>query len=94
MAWGGLEEQAHEWELGNVYAKDWQDEALKIIKKAMAKYWQSCSTVSKPPEATATTSETPDAKIIHESEFDCHHCFLIAQSAQTDDTGGWAAELD
>ena len=96
MAWGGLEEQACEWELGKVHAKDWQDEALKIVEKAMAEYWQepSHSTVSEPPEATsATTSETSDAKIICESDFD-HHCHsLIAQSAQIDDTGGWAAEL-
>ena len=89
MAWGGLEEQARKWELGNVHAKDWQDEALKIVEKTMAEYWQesSCSTVSEPPEATATTSETPDAEIICESEFDCHHHSLVTQSAQTDDTG-------
>ena len=28
MAWGGPEEQARKWELGNIHAKDWQDEDL------------------------------------------------------------------
>ena len=61
MAWGGPEEQACKWELGNIHAKDWQDEALNIVEKAMAEYWQepSHSAVSEPPKATsATTSET------------------------------------
>jgi len=95
MAWGGPEEQARERELGNIHAKDWQDEALKIVEKAMAEYWQepSRSTVSKPPKATATRSETLDTEIIRESEFDRHRRSLVTQSAQTDDTGGWAAEL-
>ncbi len=103
MAWGGPEEQAREWELGNQHAKDWQDEALKIIEKAMADYWQESlrSTAISRPAATrnttgqsggTTVSEAPSTEI-HESEFDRHRRSLIAQSAQTDDTGGWAAEL-
>ena len=88
MAWGGPEEQAWEWELGNEHTKDWQDEALKIIEKAMAEYWQEPSTISVEPPA-ATSSKALDVEIL-ESEFDRLCCSLIAQ---TDNTGAWRAEL-
>jgi len=35
MAWGGPEERDAEIEAGNVDAKDWQDEARKIVEKTV-----------------------------------------------------------
>ena len=32
MAWGGAEEQTEEIEAGNMDAKNWQDEAQKILE--------------------------------------------------------------
>jgi hypothetical protein len=32
LAWGGPDEQAAEIAAGNPYAKDWQDEAKKIVE--------------------------------------------------------------
>ncbi|KAF8443721.1 hypothetical protein L210DRAFT_3396056, partial [Boletus edulis BED1] len=39
MAWGGAEEQAKEIAAGNHNAKNWHDEALKIIESTMQDYW-------------------------------------------------------
>ena len=52
MAWGGPAEQQRDREAGNPDAKDWYDEALKIIEKTMEKYWQ-------PPKSN-TKSEIDD----------------------------------
>jgi hypothetical protein len=36
LAWGGPEEQAAEVADGNIYAKDWQDEARQIIENTVS----------------------------------------------------------
>jgi hypothetical protein len=36
LAWGGPEEQAAEIAAGNLGAKDWQDEAKKIVENAVS----------------------------------------------------------
>jgi hypothetical protein len=36
LAWGGAEEQAKEQASGNQNAKDWQEESLKVIEKAVS----------------------------------------------------------
>jgi hypothetical protein len=36
MAWGGAEEQAKERAAGNRHAKNWQDEALKIVENTVS----------------------------------------------------------
>jgi hypothetical protein len=36
LAWGGVEEQAKEQASGNQNAKGWQEEALKVIEKAIS----------------------------------------------------------
>lgn len=41
LAWGGAEEQEEDWITGNPNAKDWQDEALKILEHMMQGYWKS-----------------------------------------------------
>jgi len=41
MAWGGAEEQEAERRNGNRYAKNWQDEARKILEKMVRAMLQS-----------------------------------------------------
>jgi hypothetical protein len=36
MAWGGAVEQAREHAAGNAHAKNWQDEAKKIIENTVS----------------------------------------------------------
>jgi len=36
MAWGGAEEQAEEIRAGNMNAKNWQDEAQKILETTVS----------------------------------------------------------
>jgi hypothetical protein len=36
LSWGGAEEQAIERREGNPFAKNWQDEALKIVEKTVS----------------------------------------------------------
>jgi hypothetical protein len=36
MSWGGAEEQKKECEEGNLNAKNWQDEALKVVEKMVS----------------------------------------------------------
>jgi hypothetical protein len=38
-AWGGAEEQAKEQASGNQYAKNWQEEALIVVEKAVSRLW-------------------------------------------------------
>src|SRR5277367_1120384 len=38
LAWGGPEEQAAEIAAGNPNAKDWQDEALQIVERAVSRF--------------------------------------------------------
>jgi hypothetical protein len=38
LAWGGPEEQAAEIARGNPYAKDWQDEAKKIVERTVRSF--------------------------------------------------------
>ncbi|KIL56661.1 hypothetical protein M378DRAFT_188536 [Amanita muscaria Koide BX008] len=38
--WGGAEEQQKMKEKGDRFAKNWQDEALQVVEKTMAKYWR------------------------------------------------------
>ena len=101
MAWGGPEEQAHEHKAGNLNAKDWYDEAHKVIERAMASYWQDPTTPQTPftdfMESSGTAMEGSGldgtATRALESEFDWHHCLLIQQLSECYDGGGWAAEL-
>ncbi|KIK81306.1 hypothetical protein PAXRUDRAFT_15306 [Paxillus rubicundulus Ve08.2h10] len=61
MAWGGPEEQQKEHGAGKSDAKDWYDEALKIVERTMEEYWNR--------EHQATTNENDN---MLESEFDCY----------------------
>ncbi|KAG2131105.1 hypothetical protein BD769DRAFT_1355427 [Suillus cothurnatus] len=49
MTWGGHKEQEHECTANNLNAKDWHDEALKVVETTMEDYWKTR------PSSTTTT---------------------------------------
>jgi hypothetical protein len=84
MTWGGHKEQEHEHMASNLNAKDWHDEALKVVETTMKDYWKTCpsSTTTTHPLVTAlvaSTSTTPshDTTMV-ESAFGCH-CRLLLE---------------
>ncbi|KAG2038050.1 hypothetical protein BDR03DRAFT_1010213 [Suillus americanus] len=98
MTWGGHEEQEHERAANNLNAKDWHDEALKVVETTMEDYWKThpSTTSIMHPLATASvasTSMTPshDTTTL-ESAFD-HHRHLLLEQAILDHDAGWVAEL-
>jgi hypothetical protein len=97
MAWGGPEEQARERERGKLNAKDWHDEALKVVEKAMEEYWQEPTVTARPNAPETSAGKRKPAQVTRtkavESEFDRHRRTLIQQSAKSNNVGGWAAEL-
>ena len=42
LLWGGAEEQAAEFDAGNFAAKNWQDEAKKIVENTVCPYPFRC----------------------------------------------------
>ncbi|KIM62812.1 hypothetical protein SCLCIDRAFT_118580 [Scleroderma citrinum Foug A] len=95
MAWGGAEEQKREQEAGNALAKNWCDEALKVIEKTLEEYWNSSSINTSAGATTNTVVSSmlePDDNSTLESEFDRHHRQLLVQSAGSR-AEGWAMEL-
>jgi hypothetical protein len=97
MVWGGPAEQRRDREAGNPDAKDWHDEALKIVEKAMEEYWQALPESDAESELDDLTARTAHATKRNtrrlESEFDRHRRMLIEQSRQSETGGGWNAEL-
>ncbi|KAG6904233.1 hypothetical protein DXG01_009264, partial [Tephrocybe rancida] len=84
MAWGGAKEQEAERRAGNTNAKNWQDEALKIVENTMRKYWSERPQAAAPQEpVTMLSTSTQDA-----DDFDLHRQALL-----TRDDEGWQAEL-
>ena len=51
MAWGGADEQKKEVAAGNANAKDWHDEALKMVQKTVEEYWNECKGSNAPTSA-------------------------------------------
>ena len=94
MAWGGPEEQEKECAAGNPNAKNWYDEALKIIECTIQEYWTDWPLVSKPapPCATLSNAETPVGML--ESEFD-RHCQMLHENPNHTNMAemGWSEEL-
>ena len=43
LTWGSAEEQADEQIMGNLNAKNWQDDALKIFEQTVWVPWESCT---------------------------------------------------
>ena len=91
MAWGSAEEQKLEHEAGNPNAKDWHDEATKIIKETMTEYWEQMKPLmtSKPP----ANSPNKHSKCPLKSDFNCLLWECLLQATVQTDNGGWKPEL-
>jgi len=104
VAWGGPEEQAAEIEGGNSYAKDWQDEARKIVEKTvscslheitmliiqnqMAEYYQDRPLT--PPQQEKNRSHIDEAISTSPlSEYDKVRETLLTTNVEE----GWSSEL-
>ena len=90
MAWGGPEEQAS----GNPDAKDWHDEALKIVEQTMEDYWLKRRKVST-PQAQEHTFRSEDSGDDESNDLGPESVFdRLQQSLITHDGDeGWAPEL-
>ncbi|KIM58417.1 hypothetical protein SCLCIDRAFT_128274, partial [Scleroderma citrinum Foug A] len=88
---GSAEEQKLECEAGNPNAKDWHDEAMKIVEETMTEYWEQMkpSTTSKPP----ANSPNEHSKRPLESDFDRLRQEHLLQATVRTDNGGWKPEL-
>jgi hypothetical protein len=95
MAWGGADEQAAERAMGIVDAKNWQDEALKIVEHAMECYWNDRPdnpSRTATPLSVADSDKSDDESNDLESEYDRHRKALIAQTL-SNSCSGWEAEI-
>jgi len=89
LAWGGEEEQAKERAAGNRNAKNWQDEARKVLERTMEHYWKARIEVpSTTPELPPAGSKDNDDSIA--SEYDHLRRSRLLPDNQDD---GWEAEL-
>ena len=91
MAWGGLEEQRKEQEVGNPHAKKWCNEALNIVKKTMPDYWDS-NPAADPPACMETNISALEDNNTLESEFDRHRRSMVTQNIGSGGEG-WATKL-
>jgi hypothetical protein len=90
LAWGGEEEQEEDRAAGNPYAKNWKDEAQKILERTMQEYWNSRPRAEPVIAATPmNTTLAPSCVASILSDFDRHRLSLVAK----DDEEGWPAEL-
>ena len=92
MAWGGAEEQRKEREAGNPNAKDWHDEATKVVEKTMEDYWGEIK-ASTTAKVTSSSPTNHSSKRPLESEYDRHRRERLLQVKTCSDNGGWKAEL-
>ncbi|KIL55505.1 hypothetical protein M378DRAFT_182221 [Amanita muscaria Koide BX008] len=90
--WGGAKEQQEDIRNGNPYAKNWQDEARKVLEKTMEVYWQRMKddTASTPIPRSPTTPEAakPSQGSVMTS-FARHHQARMGRQEEE----GWAAEM-
>jgi hypothetical protein len=100
LAWGGPDEQEKERAAGNQQAKNWQDEAKKVMetkvvfnsylgfclanKFQMEEYWKDRPRTA---ESTPATSAAASASVL--SDYDRYRRTLVAE----DDDFGWESEL-
>ncbi|KIM36033.1 hypothetical protein M413DRAFT_57964, partial [Hebeloma cylindrosporum] len=87
LSWGGPKEQAAEIAAGNLNAKNWQDEARKIVERTMAHYYDNRPPAPGTKKSAGNPSASAEARVL--SEFDKHRETLLADDAQE----GWASEL-
>lgn len=92
MAWGGPEEQQKEREAGNPRAKDWHDEALKIVENALVEYWTAAIQPSQERLPTTLVNDAAtSAEVTLESQYDRHRRGLVKQ--KDSNSGSWSTEL-
>jgi hypothetical protein len=104
LAWGGAEEQAAERAAGNKYAKNWQDEARKIVEREVSRQFIECAVSmnytlaiqlelywrTRPHcQATPLTPAATSQSTSLSSDFDLYRQTLVA----ADHVEGWEAEL-
>jgi hypothetical protein len=102
LAWGGAEEQAADRAAGNKHAKNWQDEARKVVEREVSHCVIECAVLmnytiqlelywkSRPHcNATPLMSAATSRSTSLSSDFDLYHQTLVA----TDHVEGWEAEL-
>ncbi|KIL57399.1 hypothetical protein M378DRAFT_47871, partial [Amanita muscaria Koide BX008] len=95
MMWGGDEEKRAEQARGNKDAKNWQDEAQKVVETAMRLYWNSRPTApqslnvheSNPAPINNNDSDSDSNDIM--AEYERHRRTLISQDIDED----WNSEL-
>ena len=92
MAWGGAEEQSREQEAGNQHAKNWYDEAIKVVEGTMEEYWNANSIDTSTGMSTNTSGTLEPDNDTLKSDFDCHRHLLLMQSANSR-AEGWVMEL-
>jgi hypothetical protein len=91
MAWGGAAEQAEERTAGNPHAKNWQDEALKVVEQTMEQYWNNRAEAAAAGALSASDNTDNSVDDIG-NEFDQHRKKLASQALAVTDNG-WEAEL-
>lgn len=102
IAWGGPEEQAKEIAAGSPYAKDWRDEAKKIVERTVSSnsipvelvanemihiLHRWRSTIETAHVSLMELADVANAPVL--SDFDKHREHLLTDDAQE----GWASEL-
>ena len=94
MAWGGPDEQVQEIAAGNPNAKNWHDEAFKVVEGMAQDYWQEGRTVAATNDVTSTQLPAPCKSppgTLH-SDFD-HHRRRALEQAGCKNNIGWSIEL-
>ena len=97
MAWGGAKEQEEERAAGNPNAKNWHNEALKILEQTAKDYWE-LSRGSDPlhnadSDTQGDATDTPPKAETLGSAFDRRRRELEANRRMNGYSLGWQEEL-
>lgn len=93
MAWGGEEEQAREQSAGNQHAKNWYDEAMKIVEDTVSHYWNDAHREAAPAPSQPVSPDGSTTCMLGD-EYERHRRALMENVAkQSAGTLGWHAEL-
>ena len=86
MAWGGAEEQEQQLVAGDHNAKNWHNEALKVVECAMWDYWKEdkeesrCQPAAHKQSAPASHSSPTNSTTL-ESTYDHHRSGIMERAA-------------
>ncbi|KAF8680603.1 hypothetical protein AX14_004549 [Amanita brunnescens Koide BX004] len=93
LNWGGSKEQEIERAKGNLNAKNWKDEARKVLEDLMAQYWEMRphpSTADKSNAANAASSLVKCGQLLKDFH---RHREQLAQQDKTREAEDWQSEL-